>query len=526
MSANGFRNEPTLELRRAAARNELTAALAELDKRLPLRVPVLIGGDEGVAGGLTSTDPGRPDRVVADAGLASAADASAAVALAAGAGREWGRQSPSQRARVLEAAADLLRERRHTIAALEVRECAKPWAEADADVCEAIDFLNYYAAGAVALTDGTALVQVPGERNTTRYEPRGVAAVIAPWNFPLAIPAGMTAAALAMGNAVVLKPAEQSPAVAAELVRALHQAGVPQAALALLPGEGETGAALVRNPAVDLIAFTGSGAVGLEIIRAAAETPAGQDHVKRVIAEMGGKNCIIVDSDADLDDAIPAIVESAFAFAGQKCSAASRVLAHEAVAENLLERLAGATDSLVVGQAESFATDVPPVIEAEARDRVARYREQAAQDGRLVTANRDLPDEGWFIAPTVATDLAGDSPVVTEEIFGPLVSVETVESIDAAVDVVDSLPFALTGGLFSRNPETIESVSRRVPVGNFYVNRSTTGAMVGRQPFGGNRRSGIGSQAGGPDYLRQFAEPRTVSENTMRHGLETDAGTE
>jgi RHH-type proline utilization regulon transcriptional repressor/proline dehydrogenase/delta 1-pyrroline-5-carboxylate dehydrogenase len=335
----------------------------------------------------------------------------------------------------------------------------------------------------------------------------------------------MTSAALAMGNAVVLKPAEQSPAVAAELVRALHQAGVPPAALALLPGEGETGAALVRNPAVDLIAFTGSGAVGLEIVRAAAETPAGQDHVKRVIAEMGGKNCIIVDSDADLDDAIPAIVESAFAFAGQKCSAASRVLAHEAVAENLVERLAGATDSLVVGQAESFATDVPPVIEAEARDRVARYRAQAAEDGCLVTADRDLPDEGWFIAPTVATSLPEDSPVVVEEIFGPLVSVEAVASVDEAVAVVDSLPFALTGGLFSRNPETIESVSSRVPVGNFYVNRSTTGAMVGRQPFGGNRRSGIGSQAGGPDYLRQFAEPRNVSENTMRHGLETDAGT-
>jgi RHH-type proline utilization regulon transcriptional repressor/proline dehydrogenase/delta 1-pyrroline-5-carboxylate dehydrogenase len=240
---------------------------------------------------------------------------------------------------------------------------------------------------------------------------------------------------------------------------------------------------------------------------------------------MGGKNCIIVDSDADLDDAIPAIVESAFAFAGQKCSAASRVLAHEAIAETLIERLAGATDSLVVGQAESFATDVPPVIEAEARDRVAGYRAEAERSGRVATVERELPEAGWFIPPTVVTDLPGDSPVLNEEIFGPVVSVEPVASVDRAVAIVDSLPFALTGGLFSRNPETIESVVRRVPVGNFYVNRSTTGAMVGRQPFGGNRRSGIGSQAGGPDYLRQFAEPRTVAENTMRHGLETDAGT-
>jgi RHH-type proline utilization regulon transcriptional repressor/proline dehydrogenase/delta 1-pyrroline-5-carboxylate dehydrogenase len=504
-------------------RDELTAALAELDRRLPLKVPILIGGDPGAATGLTSTDPGQPQRVVAEAGCAGGDEAAEAVAVAAGPGREWGRLTASGRAQTLRAAGDLLRERRHMLAALEVRECAKPWPEADADVCEAIDFLNYYAAGAEALADGPPLLQVPGERNTTRYEPRGVAAVIAPWNFPLAIPAGMTAAALATGNAVVLKPAEQSPGCAGELVRALHEAGVPPAAFALLPGEGEAGAALVRDPRVNVIAFTGSGAVGLDIVRAAAETPEGQPHVKRVIAEMGGKNCIVVDSDADLDDAIPAIIDSAFAFAGQKCSAASRVLAHEAIADNLIERLAGATDSLIVGQAESFATDVPPVIEAEARDRVARYREEAARSGRVVSADRELQEDGWFSAPSVVTDLPADSPVLNEEIFGPLVSVEPVASVDAALEIVDSLPFALTGGLFSRNPETIDAVSHRVPVGNFYVNRSTTGAMVGRQPFGGNRRSGVGSQAGGPDYLRQFTEPRTVTENTMRHGLETDA---
>jgi RHH-type proline utilization regulon transcriptional repressor/proline dehydrogenase/delta 1-pyrroline-5-carboxylate dehydrogenase len=239
---------------------------------------------------------------------------------------------------------------------------------------------------------------------------------------------------------------------------------------------------------------------------------------------MGGKNCILVDSDADLDDAIPAIVDSAFAFAGQKCSAASRVLAHEAIAETLIERLAGATDSLIVGQADNFGTDVPPVIESQARDRISRYRGEAAKAGRVVTAERELPDAGWFCTPTVVTDLPADSPVLGEEIFGPLVSVESIASLEDGLEIVDSLPFALTGGLFSRNPETIAAVSRRVPVGNFYVNRSTTGAMVGRQPFGGNRRSGIGSQAGGPDYLRQFTEPRTVTENTMRHGLETDAG--
>jgi RHH-type transcriptional regulator, proline utilization regulon repressor / proline dehydrogenase / delta 1-pyrroline-5-carboxylate dehydrogenase len=371
----GFRNEPILELRRAAVRSSLTDALRELDARLPLEVPVLIGGERGVVDGFDSTDPGAPSRVVARAGLAGEGEAAAAVAAASEEGfREWGSRSPSERASVLRGAAERLRSRRLELAALQVRECAKPWPEADADVCEAIDFLEYYAAEAVELGRGRELLQVPGERNTMRYAPRGVAAVIAPWNFPLAIPCGMTAAALAAGNATVLKPAEQSPASAGALVDALHEAGVPRAALSLLPGYGEAGAALVRDPRVHVIAFTGSGAVGLEIVRAAAETPDGQGHVKRVVSEMGGKNCVIVDSDADLDDVVPELIHSAFGFAGQKCSAAARALVHEAVAERLVERLAGAVRVLDVGQAESFATEVPPVIDEEAQERVLRYR--------------------------------------------------------------------------------------------------------------------------------------------------------
>ncbi len=521
MNPVGFRNEPTLELRRADAREAMLAALTALDRQLPIEVPVLIGGDRGSASGLESTDPGNPDRVVAVAGRAGAAEAAEAVAVARSGAHEWSTRSGTERAAALSEAAATLRGRRNELAALQVRECAKPWAEADADVCEAIDFLEYYALGAAELDRGQELAQAPGERNTMRYAPLGVAAVIAPWNFPLAIPTGMSAAALAAGNAVVLKPAEQSPGCASALVEALHDAGVPAAAFSLLPGEGDAGAALVRDPGVDLIAFTGSGAVGLEIVRAAAETPAGQDHVKRVIAEMGGKNCVIVDSDADLDDAVPAIVDSAFGYAGQKCSAASRVLVHEAVAESLLERLAGATDSLIVGQADDFATDVPPLIEAQARERVDGYRQRVAATGRIATAPRALPGGGWFSAPTVATALPADSPALQEEIFGPLVCVEPVAGIEEALARVDSLPFALTAGLFSRDPKTIAAVGAAVAAGNLYVNRSTTGAMVARQPFGGNRLSGIGAQAGGPDYLRQFTLPRVVSENTMRHGLET-----
>jgi RHH-type transcriptional regulator, proline utilization regulon repressor / proline dehydrogenase / delta 1-pyrroline-5-carboxylate dehydrogenase len=514
-----FRNEPILELRRANQREALLEALRDLDARLPLTVPVLIGGEAGAATGLDSIDPGTPERLVARAGQAGEAEAATAVEAAQRGFRDWGARPAAERAQALRGAAARLRERRHELAALQVRECAKPWPEADADVCEAIDFLEYYALQALELERGAELLQVPGERNRMRYAARGVAAVIAPWNFPLAIPCGMTAAALAAGNAAVLKPAEQSPASAGALVEALHQGGVPRDALALLPGLGEAGAALVRDPRVHVIAFTGSSTVGLEILRGAAETPEGQGHVKRVVSEMGGKNCVIVDADADLDEAVPAIVQSAFAYAGQKCSAAARVLVHEAAADTLVERLAGAIEVLRVGQAEEFATEVPPVIEREAQERVLRYAEIAEREGRIAARAGPAPDTGWFCAPTLAVELPEGSPVNREEVFGPLLSVTAVGSVEEACDVVDSLPFALTGGLFARNPETVERVAARLPVGNLYVNRGITGAMVGRQPFGGNRRSGIGAKAGGPGYLLQFTEPRVITENTMRQGI-------
>ncbi|HKN95007.1 MAG TPA: aldehyde dehydrogenase family protein [Thermoleophilaceae bacterium] len=514
-----FANEPTLELRRAPARELLVNALRELEPKLPLAVPVLIGRERGAHEGFESTDPGEPDRVVATAGRATQVDAGAAVEAAAAAFPAWRDMGANARAEVLVGAAQILRSRRLELAALQVRECAKPWGEADGDVCEAIDFLEYYAREAVRLEHGPGLLQVPGERNTMRYEPRGVCVVIAPWNFPLAIPTGMTSAALAAGNSVVLKPAEQSPASALALVEALREAGAPPGAISLLPGFGEVGAALVRDPRVHVIAFTGSSAVGLEIVRSSADTPEGQGHVKRVVAEMGGKNAVIVDSDADLDDAVPAIVKSAFVYAGQKCSAASRVLAHEGVADALLERLSGAVNVLIVGQADDFAIDVPPVIERDAQERVVRYVDIAASDGRIVGQQAKIPANGWFCPPTLVTDLPADSAVLRDEIFGPVLAVERVRSIAEACDALERSPFALTGGLFSRNPETVAEVTRRTPVGNLYVNRHITGAMVGRQPFGGNRRSGIGSKAGGPDYLLQFVEPRVVTENTMRHGL-------
>ncbi|HEY2320589.1 MAG TPA: aldehyde dehydrogenase family protein [Solirubrobacteraceae bacterium] len=515
-----FANEPILELRRAPVRAQLSDALRRVDRELPLAVPVLVGGDGRSGDGLTSTDPGAPDHVVAAAALATAADVDAAVAEAQRGRAAWAATSAEARAGALIAAAAWLRERRLEIAALEVRECAKPWPEADADVCEAIDFLEYYARGAIELERGRPLLQVPGEHNELRYAPRGIVAVISPWNFPLAIPCGMTSAALAAGNAVLLKPAEQSPALAHRLVQALRAGGVPPAAIALLPGEGDVGAALVGHPEVHAIAFTGSLAVGREIVAGAAQLRDGQRHFKQVVAELGGKNCVIVAADADLDEAVPAIVASAFSYAGQKCSAASRVLVHEAIADQLLDRLAGAVRTLVVGQAETLGTDVPPVIEADAQERVRRYEQAARSAGRIVAQAEPPAGAGWFCPATVAADLPEGSPVLEEEIFGPLLAVQRVRDVEHACDVVDGLAYALTGGLFTRDPAIVREVRRRSPVGNLYVNRGITGAMVARQPFGGNRLSGTGLKAGGPDYLLQFVEQRAVSENTMRHGLE------
>jgi RHH-type proline utilization regulon transcriptional repressor/proline dehydrogenase/delta 1-pyrroline-5-carboxylate dehydrogenase len=514
-----FANEPVLELRRAPVRAQLEDAIDRLTRTLPLHVPVMVGSADRAGEELISTDPGEPERVVALAARATERDVAAAVEEAECGLRLWRTRGAADRAGALIRAAAWLRERRLEIAALEVRECAKPWPEADADVCEAIDFLEYYARGAIQLEVGPPLLQVPGERNEMRYTPRGVTAVISPWNFPLAIPCGMSAGALATGNAVVLKPAEQSPGCALMLVRALRAGGVPASAISLLPGEGDVGAALVGHPRVHTIAFTGSLPVGLEINRVAGTVGPGQHHIKRVVSELGGKNCVIVHSDADLDEAVPAIVSSAFVYAGQKCSAAARVLVHEAIADQLIERVAGAARVLVVGQADELGTDVPPVIEQSAKERIDRYAGLAAEQGRIAAQVQSVPDRGWFCPPTVAVDLPPDSAVLNEEVFGPLLAIDRVRSVEHACDVVDGLPYALTGGLFARDPAIVRYVRQRTPVGNLYVNRGITGAMVGRQPFGGNRLSGTGSKAGGPDYLPQFVEPHVVTENTMRHGL-------
>lgn len=354
------------------------------------------------------------------------------------------------------------------------------------------------------------------------YAPRGVVAVVSPFSLPLAGPAGMAAAALATGNAVVLKPAHQTPLCAFVLVEALRDAGVPPDALALLPGGPETGAHLVRDPRVATIAFTGSTRVGLDVVGAAGVVAPGQRQLKRAVVELGGKNCVIVAADADLDVAVPAILRSAFDYAGQKCSSASRILADEAIAEELLERLGAAVDALVVGPPEDFATEVGPVIDAAAQDRVARYATHAARSGTVVAHRRvetadagEGATAGWYCPPILLADVDPHAPALTDEVGGPLLTLERYAALDEACARIDALPYGLSGGLFCSDPEVVDAVVARTPVGNLYVNRPTTGAVVGRQPFGGNRLSGSGAKAGGPDYLLPFVEPLVVSEHAV-----------
>ena len=508
-----FRNHPQLELRRTEVREELHTALAELDDRLPLRAATLVGGTEARGEGAVSTDPCQPDRAVAELGWAQTEAARRALELAVG--TRWPRRGVEERAAVLERAAELVAERRQRLSALIVREVGKPWEDADAEVCEAIDFLRFYARCALAL--GEELLQVPGERNELRLRPRGPAAVISPWNFPLSIPIGMASAALVMGSPVLFKPAEQSPACGWEIARLLLEAGVDEDALAFLPAGGELGRWLVSEPRIATIAFTGSVAVGIEIHRRAHETD-GQRQVKRIVAELGGKNCVVVDSDVDLDEAVPAIVRSAYGYAGQKCSAAARVMVHRDVADRFADRLAGAVEILRMGPADDFATEVPALIDRSAVAKFARY----ASASRAAELARAQPPGGEQYVPALLVDadrLPAETPVLRDEIFGPLLTVERVRDIDEATDRIRELPQALTAGIFSRQPERIEALIERIPAGVVYVDRAITGAIVARQPFGGNGLSGTGARAGGPTYLRHFADEQVVSRNVVRHGV-------
>jgi RHH-type proline utilization regulon transcriptional repressor/proline dehydrogenase/delta 1-pyrroline-5-carboxylate dehydrogenase len=525
-----FRNEPLTDFSLAPARDAMQGAIDRFRRLLadrgPVAVPLVIDGvRERPAETFERRDPSDHARQVATVSAASPEAAARAVSIAAAAAPAWRRLGFDRRASILRRAAAIMRERRFDLAATQVFEVGKPWREADADVAEAIDFCEYYALQARGM--GTARrVDVPGEENATSYLPRGVAVVIAPWNFPLAILAGMTTAALVTGNTVVMKPAEQSSLVGLQLHDILVEAGVPAGAVAFLPGRGEVvGPVLVSHPETALVAFTGSRGVGMAINRLAAESSGrdgGPDRVvKRVIAELGGKNAIVVDDDADLDEAVVAAVQSGFGFQGQKCSACSRIIVLDRVHDAFLQRFAAAVGSLKVGPAAEPGTRVGPLVDGEARDRVRSFIDIGRRECREVVAVDvgGLADRGWFVGPHVFADVDPAGPLGQEEIFGPVVAVFRARDFAAAIDMANGTRYALTAGVFSRSPAHLAMAGESLEAGNVYLNRGITGALVQRQPFGGYRLSGIGSKAGGPDYLLQFVVPRTVTENTLRRGF-------
>lgn len=526
----GFQNEPLTDFSLEESRTQMQEALELVADQLGKEYPLLINGRAiDTKATITSRNPSHHSEAVGTVSSASADDAIDAIDAARRAFPAWSKTEPQYRSEYLELIAANMRRQRFELAAWIVYECGKPWEEADGDVAEAIDFCMYYAEQMRNLSEPQNC-NVPGEENSYFYRPRGTVAVIAPWNFPLAILTGMTAAALVTGNTVVMKPAEQSSVVAAKFMDLIHESGIPDGVVNFLPGIGEeVGPELVGSPDVEMITFTGSRDVGLAINQTASDTDLRQKMVKRVIAEMGGKNAIIVDDDADLDEAVLGVMHSAFNYAGQKCSACSRVIVVESIHDAFVKRLVEATKDLKIGPAEDPGTIVGPVIDENAKQKILEYIEIGKEEATLELGCEatDLDEEGYFIGPHIFTDVDSTCQIAQEEIFGPVLSVMKADDFEEAISIANDTPYALTAGIYSRSPAHLQKASQELVAGNIYLNRNITGAMVERHPFGGFKMSGIGSKTGGPDYLLQFLVPVNITENTMRRGFApTAAGDE
>ncbi|MEQ8462536.1 L-glutamate gamma-semialdehyde dehydrogenase [Coleofasciculus sp. E1-EBD-02] len=514
-----FANAPDTDYAQAEAREKAQTALETVRQQLGKTYYPFINGDyQPTTETVDSVNPANPSEIIGKVGLLSIDQAETALNAAKAAFPGWRRTPVKQRADILRQAAELMEQRREELSAWICLEVGKALREADAEVSEAIDFCCYYADEMERL-EGGYIYDVAGETNRYVYQPRGIAVVISPWNFPLAIATGMTVAALVAGNCTLLKPAETSSVIAAKLAEILVAAGIPQGVFQYVPGKGsQVGAYMVKHPDTHLIAFTGSQEVGCRIYADAAIVQPSQKHLKRVIAEMGGKNAIIVDESADLDQAVAGVVKSAFGYSGQKCSACSRVIVLDPIYDTFVERLIEATRSLNIGAAELPSTQVGPVIDATARNRIQDYIEKGRQEAEIAV-ECEVPDTGYFVSPTIFTNVSPDAKIAQEEIFGPVVAVIRVKDFPDALAVANGTKYALTGGLYSRTPSHIDQASTEFEVGNLYINRTITGAIVSRQPFGGFKLSGVGSKAGGPDYLLQFLEPRTITENIQRQGF-------
>ncbi len=514
-----FQNSADTDYANASLREKAQQALVKVRASLGKTYLPLIDGEYAETSEIiNSVNPSNPSEVIGTIGLISTEQAEQAIQAAKAAFPAWRRTPVRERAEILRKAAELMEARRYELAAWVCLEVGKVLQQADAEVSEAIDFCRYYADEMERLDRGHNY-DLAGETNGYFYQPRGIAVVISPWNFPIAIATGMTVAALVAGNCTLLKPAENSTVIAAKIAEILVEAGIPKGAFQYVPGKGsQVGVYMVKHPDVHLIAFTGSREVGCRIYADAAVVQPGQKHLKRVIAEMGGKNAIVVDESADLDQAVAGVVQSAFGYSGQKCSACSRVIVLEPVYDQFLERFVEATRSLNIGPTDHPSTQVGPVIDAVARDRIREYIEKGGQEAK-VALEMEVPENGYFVGPTIFTEVSPAATIAQEEIFGPVVALIRVKDFDEALQVANGTDYALTGGLYSRTPDHIQRAATEFEVGNLYINRTITGAIVARQPFGGFKLSGVGSKAGGPDYLLQFLEPRTITENIQRQGF-------
>jgi len=516
-----FRNEAQVDFTRREQRAAFPRQIAEVRKQLGRTYPLFINGQElktaDTIPSLNPCDPAELVGVVCQAGTREVGDA---IAAAQAAFPAWRDTDPEVRAQYLLKTASIARRRAFELSAWQVLEIGKQWDQAYADVSEGIDFLEYYARQMISLGQPRRIGQAPGELNHYFYQPKGVAAVISPWNFPLAISLGMASAAVVAGNCVVFKPSRLTSVIGWQLVELFREAGLPAGVFNYIPGRSSVmGDFLVDSPQISLIAFTGSMQVGLRIIERAAKVHPDQENVKKIVCEMGGKNAIIIDDDADLDEAVPHVLYSAFGFQGQKCSACSRVIVLDAVYDRFVERLVAMARATKVGPSEDPANYMGAVADDQALKTISEYAEIGKREGELLYESAVPGGRGYYVPMTIVGGIKPGHRIAQEEIFGPLLAVMRAKDFDQAIAWANSTRFALTGGVFSRSPAHLQQARREFRVGNLYLNRNNTGALVGRQPFGGFRMSGAGSKAGGPDYLLHFMDPRVVTENTMRRGF-------
>ncbi len=512
-----FKNEPVLDFARAENMDAAKAALEKVRARFGREYQPWIAGAHHKTGDiLHSTNPAKPSEVVGKHHRATPQLAARAIEDAHAYFPEYSRTPAEKRVEMAARVAAILRERKFEFDAWLVSEAGKTWPEADADVSEAIDFCEYYARQMQRFAAPPPVVQMPGEHDEMVYLPLGAGVIIPPWNFPLAIMTGMSVAALVTGNTIVIKPSSETPTIAAKFAEVLLEAGFPPRSFALSTGSGAAvGDVLVEHAKTRFVSFTGSRDVGLRINELAAKPRKGQIWIKRVVAEMGGKDAIIVDREADLDSAVNGVVQSAYGYQGQKCSACSRAIVDEAVYDRFLEKLKARVDTVTVGAPENPQNYMGPVISASAEKTILDFIETGKREGRLIAGGGKAPGDGYFIQPTVIADVDSKARIFQEEIFGPVLSVTRARNFEHAIELANDTEYGLTGAVYSNNPEKIKKARREFFVGNLYINRKCTGAMVGAHPFGGFNMSGTDSKAGGPDYLLQFLQPKSIAEKVI-----------